>query len=386
LSIAIIFLFTTLQKPLEKFQFFGYTDRQIWNHISLNKDKNMDLWQKLKETERPILLYGMGNGADKIIDVLACRGIAVTDFFASDGFVRGQVFHQKTVLSASEAKTRYPDAIVLLAFGSARDDVLAAVANIRKTHTLYAPDVPVFGNNLFDDAFYAANKDKFDRARALLADERSQKLFDDLIAFKLSGNIDYLWDTQSLSDTVNECLHPKSYRYCQDLGAYTGDTAQWMCELFPNLLFVTAWEPDPKTFVKLCRYASLCPRVTPLHAASLDYTGTVEFAVSGNRNAGIDAPGKVASMPCATLDDIVGRQPVDFIKIDVEGAERRTLAGAVHTLQTKKPDLLLSLYHRSEDLFDLPLYLHEICPDYRLYLRRDKGVPAWDIVLAATCR
>ena len=346
----------------------------------------MDLWQTLSQTTRPILLYGMGNGADKIIDVLTARGIAVTDFFASDGFVRGQVFHQKTVLSASEAKSRYPDAIILLAFGSARPEVLAAIDSHRQTHTLLAPDVPVFGDNLFDDAFYRSNKEKFDRARALLADTRSQKLFDDLIAFKLSGNIDYLWDTQSLSETVSECLHPQDYRFCQDLGAYTGDTAEWMCREFPNLLFVTAWEPDPKTYVKLCRFAATNPRVTPLHAASLDYSGFVEFAISGNRNAGIDAPGKIAPVPCASVDDILQNKRVDFIKIDVEGAERRTLAGAAHTLKTKKPDLILSLYHRSEDLFDLPLYLHEICPDYKLYLRRDQGVPAWDIVLAATCR
>lgn len=346
----------------------------------------MDLWQMLSKTDRPILIYGMGNGADKIITQLTKRNIPIADFFASDGFVRGQVFHGKTVLSAGEACRHYPNAIILLAFGSARDDVLENVNRIRQTHTLLVPDVPVFGTTLFDETFYRTNAHHFNAARALFCDERSQKLFDDLISFKLSGNPDFLRDTTPLSETIIECLHPASYRYCLDLGAYVGDTAELMIKLFPNLETVHAWEPDPKTFIKLERFAASNPRVKPYRLASLDYTGEVNFAISGNRNAGIDAPGKTASVFCGAVDDIMKNAPLDFIKIDVEGAERPTLVGSVCTIREKRPDLLISLYHRSEDLFDLPLYLHSICPDYKFYLRRDKGLPAWDIVLAATCR
>ena len=344
----------------------------------------MDLWQTLKESQRPVLLYGMGNGADKIISVLEERGISVADFFASDGFVRGQCFHGKTVLSASEALSRYPDAIILLAFGSARDEVLEAVDKISKTHTLLVPDVPVFGANLFDNAFYQENKNKFEQARALLTDERSKALFDDLVSFKLSGDPRHLWDTQSLSDTITECLHPTAYRHALDLGAYVGDTAELILSLCPNLERITAWEPDPKTFVKLCRFAEGNEKVVPMQLASLDYTGEVNFAVSGNRNAGIDAPGKIKPVPCAAVDEAMTNEMPDFIKIDVEGAERPTLLGCRQTLASHSPDLLVSLYHRSEDLFDLPLLLHSLNPNYRMYLRRDKGLPAWDIVLAAT--
>ena len=346
----------------------------------------MDLWHTLTQTDRPILLYGMGNGADKIISVLHEKGVSISGVFASDGFVRGQCFHQMTVMGATKALTRYPDAIVLLAFGSAREDVLAAIDRVRLTHTLLVPDVPVFGNNLFDNNFYQEHKEHFLQARSLLADERSRRLFDDIVAFKLSGNPTYLWDTQPQTETIRECLHPDTYRHCLDLGAYVGDTAEQMLSQFPNLKTVHAWEPDPKTYVKLCRFATCDPRVIPCNLASLDYTGEVLFSVSGNRNAGIDAPGKTAAVPCSAVDDMVGDSACDFIKIDVEGAERRTLSGCAQTLRTQKPDLLISLYHRSEDLFDLPLHLHQLNPDYKMYLRRDKGLPAWDIVLAATCQ
>ena len=63
-----------------------------------------DLWEYLQATDKTVVMYGMGNGADKILAVCAQYGIEVADFFASDGFVRGHSFHGKTVLSYSAVK------------------------------------------------------------------------------------------------------------------------------------------------------------------------------------------------------------------------------------------------------------------------------------------
>ena len=68
----------------------------------------------------------------------------------------------------------------------------------------------------------------------------------------------------------------------------------------------------------------------------------------------------------------------------MEGVELRALQGLSGTIRRDKPDLLISCYHRPEDLFLLPLYVKKHFPFYRLYLRRHRGVPAWDINLYAT--
>ena len=57
------------------------------------------LWDGLSRRECPIWLYGTGNGADKILDVLEARGIPVQGVFASDGFVRSRVFRGMPVRS-----------------------------------------------------------------------------------------------------------------------------------------------------------------------------------------------------------------------------------------------------------------------------------------------
>ena len=97
-----------------------------------------DLWHYLKsqaDSGRPILLYGMGNGADKIIAVCEAYGIPVADFFASDGFVRGHSFHGKVVLSFSQACEKYgaENMIVLLSFASSRPDVLETIDRVAAT-------------------------------------------------------------------------------------------------------------------------------------------------------------------------------------------------------------------------------------------------------------
>ena len=66
----------------------------------------------------------------------------------------------------------------------------------------------------------------------------------------------------------------------------------------------------------------------------------------------------------------------------MEGAEAQELAGPAGGIRRCLPTLQVSLYHRSGDLFALPLLIHRLFPAYRgFYLRRFGGLPAWDINL-----
>ena len=104
--------------------------------------KSADIWTYLKNTSKTVVMYGMGNGADKILSVCGSYGIEVSDFFASDGFVRGHLFHGKRVLSYSEIKEKYgkENIIVLLSFASSLPSVLENIYKIADECELYAPD------------------------------------------------------------------------------------------------------------------------------------------------------------------------------------------------------------------------------------------------------
>jgi FkbM family methyltransferase len=59
---------------------------------------------------------------------------------------------------------------------------------------------------------------------------------------------------------------------------------------------------------------------------------------------------------------------VDFVKMDIEGSELTALRGAARTLVKFRPKLAISLYHKPQDFFEIPLYLKELLPDYEFYL------------------
>ncbi len=347
----------------------------------------IDLWQYLATTDKKIVMYGMGNGADKILAVCERYKIEICDFFASDGFVRGHSFHGKVVLSYSEIKQKYgaQNIIVLLSFASCLPDVLANFKRIGEECELYAPDVPVCDGEIFTLDFARAHRDELTQAYGLLADQTSRDIFENVINYKLSGDIRYLFAAQSDKDEVyKELLCADSIRSYADLGAYNGDTIRELMRYSPALSDVTAFEPDRRSFRKLTEFCATLPesiKVNALHAAAWNENAELTFGDEGNRNSGLFAKAKTVQIQGTSLDIALGGKSVDYVKYDVEGCEREAIIGSSQTILSCAPKLLVSVYHRSEDLFALPLQIHALGPEYKLYLRRYPYVPAWDLNL-----
>ena len=356
-----------------------------------------DLWTYLANTAKPIVMYGMGNGADKILNVCDEKGIEIKDFFASDGFVRGHSFHGKRVLSYTETKEKYGvgNFIVLLSFASSLPDVIENIRKIAAESELYAPDVPVCGSELFDAEFYEARKSEIAAARELLGDEQSKLVYDNVIEYKLSGRIDHLINCNTLPDEAyHDLLHAEDFEITADLGAYNGDTVRELAAYAPTLKKVIAFEPDRRNFRKLSEYAEAEERfeVIPFKLAAWSKEELLIFGDEGNRNSGVGTTpvnaktAKITEVDADSLDDIVsenGIRRLDYIKYDVEGSEEEALIGSQNSIRAFNPALLVSVYHRSEDIFKLPLMIAREFPNYRLYLRKFRYIPAWDLNLYA---
>ncbi len=348
-----------------------------------------DLWTYLKHTSKPILIYGMGNGADKIIGYFEEFGIEYQDVFASDGFVRGHLYRGKKVISYSEACDKYGmDFIIVLSFGTHLTDVMNRIYELDKIHELYAPDVPVCKGELFTENFFNKHLNELYCARSSLFDQKSKEIFDDIIRFKLTGKLCYLQSTESEEALVNkEVLRCEKYEIYADLGAYNGDTVRSYLEFCPNLKEIHAFEPDLRNFKKLSTYAETedRARVFAYNYASFNKDENVEFISSGNRNSSKNGTNsyksKTVSIVAKRLDSVI--ENADFIKYDVEGAEYESILGSEAIIKNHMPDLLISMYHRSEDMYTLPLLIKNLAPQYNLYLRRFPYIPAWDLNLYA---
>lgn len=72
----------------------------------------------------------------------------------------------------------------------------------------------------------------------------------------------------------------------------------------------------------------------------------------------------------AALDDVLPGAMVDFLKIDIEGAEALALRGAHKLITRSRPVIAMSLYHKQQDLWELPELLFNLCTDYRFHVRQ----------------
>lgn len=353
-----------------------------------------ELWEYLKNAGHTVVLYGMGNGADKILEVCEQKGITVSAVFASDGFVRGQMFHGRRVQSWSEIKNTYgvQNLTVLLSFATSLPDVLENIQRIASEAELFAPDVPVFGNTLFDGAFLETHRNELEAARALLSDDESKRIFDLVVEYKLSGDIRPLLAARNDAvEVINHLVCPEKLHTVADLGAYNGDTIRELLANGARPQTVYAMEPDARNFRKLSEYAEKETRtqVIPVRAAAWSREETLIFDASGNRNASAGQnrsavlegrPMKTVELPAQTLDSVLDGAAVDYIKYDVEGSEQEAITGSAESIRSCLPTLMISLYHRSEDLYAIPLRIQREFPQYRgFYLRRFGGVPAWDL-------
>jgi len=336
----------------------------------------MDLWTRLKQTAKPIVLYGMGDGGDKIINVLDGYGIKASGVFSSDGFVRRKTFHGMPLMSYSEAKECFGDMVVLLAFGTGIKDVLANIKRISDEQELYVPDVPVAGNNVFDCGFAKTNADKLRFVYNALATDSDRFTFESIIRYKLSGKAEYLYRCERSKDYAYSLLDLGDRETYVDCGAFIGDTVAEFKDKVKGYSRIYAIEPDGRTFRKLSANTEGMENMELINAAVSKEMGCTTFFAAGSRGSRQNSAG--VKIPTVSIDGLLCGKEASYIKMDVEGMEADAIEGARETIVKHRPKMYLSCYHRSEDMFDIPLRVLSIRKDYKLHMVHHPCLPAWD--------
>ena len=207
----------------------------------------------------------------------------------------------------------------------------------------------------------------------LAGDVHTVKEFTDQFSFRTHPD----YDKQIPCDDMLDIYFPdfivkRDDEHFVDCGAADGDTIAEFCKRWDKWSFITGFEPDRANYGKLRESVPDHQWIDLRWGAVSDSRGMMPFQATGDYSAHlaphISQPATTL-VNCTTLDDSL-RYPPTFIKMDIEGSELEALWGARRILKDHSPVLAICAYHKSEDLWQIPMLIHALQPDYKLFLRR----------------
>jgi len=218
-----------------------------------------------------------------------------------------------------------------------------------------------------------------------LLDQKSKDSFTAYLLSKVRQDMQYLppvfEKVQYFPQGIFELTDRESYFDC---GAFEGDTiAAFLKATGGQYRHIWAIEPDKSNYQQLIRYVQdeNLTHIDVVNKGIYSFSGRLPFQETGNMLSMITADSD-AYIETDTIDHIAAGNPVSYIKMDVEGVELEALKGAEQTIKTYKPILGISIYHKQQDLIDIPTYIKTIVPEYKFYFRVHKKL-AIDTVLYA---
>jgi FkbM family methyltransferase len=157
-----------------------------------------------------------------------------------------------------------------------------------------------------------------------------------------------------------------------DAGGYVGDTALLFSSYTDKSIHVFEASPSNMDIIRETIRLNQLENIVPVSKALGEKSGTATFSL-GERNScnslverpGYNYPNHI-EVPVITLDDYVRENDLEvgLIKVDIEGGEQLLLKGAVETIRTQHPILLISIYHSANDFFEIKPMIEKMCDKY----------------------
>jgi FkbM family methyltransferase len=349
--------------------------------------------------DAPLVLYGAGNLGRSTAQRLRQAGVEPAAFADDTPGKQGQTLAGLAVLSVQAALEKFGAATVFIVtihspaasflrvqrrlqqLSGARVISFLALAWAR-------PDVflPYLAFELPQQLLVKAPDIR--RTFDLLADEESRRQFVAHLEFRLRLDFAALPRVTGNYFPADILASLPADVTFVDCGAFDGDTVRlFLAHQQGQFASIFAFEPDAGNYERLRAYVAgldepVRRRIVTSCAAVGARREQLAFNATGDTGAALSNTGD-AQVNVVPLDEAIPNEPTPlFIKIDVEGAESEAIDGCAALIRDRSPVLAVSIYHRPDDLWQLPLALHSLTPSSRLFVRT-LGEDGMDIVCYA---
>ncbi len=312
-----------------------------------------------------IILFGAGGAGIWALKTLRSRGIEPLCFADNDEIGKqGKIIDGLTVMLPEIAATLYLDSTWVAC--SIRHDFATEIrADMEK---LGVPTKPLW--ECLPVCHGLPPRSVQGAIVSILEDEKSLEEWCDQYDFRKNPN----YEAQDPPSDIKDIYFPdfierREDEHFLDCGAAMGDTVKEFIIRWRVFEQITALEPDKKNFAELKRVYGDHKRIVLAQAAVSDHSGVESFVANGDFSSHLNPEGG-DSVVVERIDHLTLDTPPTYIKFDIEGAELHALWGARETLKKHMPVLAVCAYHTSDHLWEIPLLIHAIQPDYRLFFRR----------------
>lgn len=285
------------------------------------------------DVNKQYIIYGAGMFGRNVFRILQQKGMEVLAFCDADIEKQGKKCEGVEVVSPQQLE-KYPQAVILLAVW---------------------------------------NQSKNIKNRLLQLGVKDERVID---CFLVENYV----DKNQYFD--NEIVKFKENEVFLDCGCFDFETSQIFAERCPDYKKIICFEPNADNQKKIQQKISQLSkeRVDLIPYGVWNKRDTLYFGGSGS-SAMVSESGE-EKVEVVSIDEVI-KKKVTFIKMDIEGSELNALRGAARTILEYKPRLAICVYHKPEDILEIPAYILNLVPEYKLYLRHYSNYFATETVLYA---
>lgn len=336
--------------------------------------------EALTAKNKPIILFGAGIIGKFYSELIKDKlNMEKEMFFCDNNPAKiSAVINGVPVISFDELKNNYKDSYIIITSLKFRNDLLLQLKENGLSPMLDPSISSVFvGNTAFYDTFtdyrrvIQENVSKFKQAYELLQDEYSRKIFVDRLNYCISADTKHLTPLISKSPQYFEkgIIYLSDDEVFIDGGSCIGDTLEeFLRQTNGRIKHAYCFEPEKTKHKEFLSRFSALKNVELIPCGLWSGKDELSFNATGTGSSSISRCGTV-KIQVTSIDEVLQGAPATFIKMDIEGAETEALKGAENTIRRHRPKLGICVYHKPLDIAEIPLYIKELLPEYKIYLR-----------------